>query len=303
MNCIPHIINLDGERGGADVIAIGKFESIHKGHAELIKKYSSVSKVGALIFYPSPRKVFGEDVKSIYTLKDRILMLQKLGVSKVYIQPFSKCFYTMESEDFASRYLSFFGGARVVVGEDFKFGKNRRGDITMLQDVYQNVDIVSKVVLGNDKVGYDNICNALRKSNFVQFKEFTSRHFHYSGRVVKGMGQASSVLKFPTVNISIPQNLFRLKYGVYCVNIHIGRKVHCGVANFGVKPTYGVIKETLEVHVLEDGFDFPKRDWNNYKKVEFLHFIRGEQKFDGLDALKSQISTDAQYARDFFSKI
>jgi riboflavin kinase/FMN adenylyltransferase len=189
--------------------------------------------------------------------------------------------------------------SNILVGEDFKFGAKRAGDINALKSA--NFDLVSlqRVDIAGERVSSTRVRDALLLGDLALAEQLLGRHYSISGKVVHGAARGRQ-LGFPTANIHIKHERPALT-GVYAVKLSVGQLQGLNaVANLGVRPTIaGVPKLLLEVHVL----DFNSYLYGQNVQVEFMQKIRDEAKFASLDALKAQIAADIVVARNFFSTV
>lgn len=262
-------------------VAIGNFDGIHLGHQALLKNADSV-----LTFDPYPQAYFHPERKMprLTTLREKIRLFENFGIKKVYAIPFDKKFSLLSPEDF----IKTLKVKKVIVGEDFRFGYQRMGDIALLKQ-HIETEIISSVLYEGIKISSTRVREAFFHHDLPLVKKLLGRNYSMIGRVVKGDGRGKQ-LGFHTANIALHNRLPPLR-GVYAVKIN---KTLSGVANIGSRPTVDGTREFLETHI----FDFNKDIYGAYIEVEFLQKIRDEQKFDSLNALQEQIKLDVQLARD-----
>jgi len=277
---------------------LGNFDGLHKGHIALINHAKAIaqqsqSAVGLLSFHPHPRMVFDAEKKpiTIMQMPQKIRLLAQYGVDHYYAHPFNKDIAQMSAHDFCQKLKQQLDPQHIVIGHDFHFGKNRTGTPHYLSDFCQNNNIGCTII--QPKMSPKNIRYAsatmrefLSQGNIDALKQFMDHDYMISGRVQHGKKLARQ-LGFPTANI-LPQNLFLPKFGVYKVRV-LNRDNRCAIANIGIKPTLNnQHTPLLEVHI-------PNFDDNLYGEklhIAFDTFIRPEQKFTSLEALKIQIKND-----------
>ena len=205
----------------------------------------------------------------------------------------------MTPEAFLTEVLSKLNIKKLVIGDDFRFGANREGDFTFLQEWGQKNDIeVEKTEtfsIGNQRVSSTRIREALLANRFAEAKDLLGRPYTFSGKVVYGK-QLGSQLGVPTANMWLPKNKLPIA-GVYIVNVFFEGKEYGGIANMGTRPTVDGQTPVLEVHILE----FNERIYGKKITVEFCEKVRDEKKFEDLDALKDQIFKDISTAKEYFS--
>lgn len=302
-------IDLNESAKGA-VIALGNFDGLHRGHQAVIERARTIAdELGAPsgigLFRPHPVRFFKPDTEPFRLMSARMRekVLPELGVNRLYEIPFDTSLREMDDTEFVDTVLHRGLGIRhVVVGSDFKFGKNRCGDsenLTRLCDERGiGVTLLDPVGLHKiyGKYGSTAIRNAIKKGDVFHAAHMLSRPWIVDGVVETG-DQKGRTIGFPTANVGFG-DLLRPKFGVYCVEVLIEGedKKYPGVANAGIRPTVGGEEARVEVHI----FDFDRDIYGRHVEVHFRSFIRGEQKFESFGALKAQIEDDAQGARAIF---
>jgi riboflavin kinase/FMN adenylyltransferase len=281
------------------VLAIGNFDGMHLGHQALLEKLIQTAKAQGLssavmTFEPHPRELFapGNAPSRLCSLREKLEYFSNAGVGRVYVCAFNQRFAKVSAQEFMQRILhQSLNAAAILVGEDFRFGAQRVGTT---QDIVQagfNLIKLPQVNLDNERVSSTRVRTALANGQLEHAAKLLGRSYSISGKVVHGAKRGRQ-LGFPTANVHMRHERPAFT-GVYAVKLD-GLNA---VANLGVRPTIaGVPKLSLEVHVL----DFSGDLYGKHVHVEFLHKIRDEMKFDGLDALKAQIAKDAEIARNFF---
>lgn len=293
---------------GATVLTIGNFDGIHLGHRALLKRLTDAAKTGDLLptvvtFEPHPREYFAPDSAParLSTLREKLEMIADEGVEAAYVGHFNKRFSALSAEEFIERILV--GCLRVkhlIIGDDFCFGADRRGDFAMLQQSGQHfgfrVDAMGSVTLNGERASSSAVRNALAAGRMEHAAHLLGRSYSIDGRVVHGekMGRQ---LGFATANIRIKHDKPPLT-GVFAVEVHgLPDGPHRGVANLGIRPSaHQVARPLLEVHL----FDFARDIYGAHLNVRFVHKIRDEARFPNLDALKAQIALDAESAKNHF---
>ena len=286
-------------------LAIGNFDGLHLGHQALLSKLIQVAKTQHLIsavitFEPHPREFFTPESAPtrLCSLREKLEHFAAAGVERVYVCRFNQSFAKVTADEFMQNILRHaLNTQAVLVGEDFRFGAKRAGSI---QDFVQSgFNLISLPQVdssqGNNegtRVSSTRVRMALAAGNLQEASSLLGRPYSMSGKVVHGAKRGRE-LGYPTANVHMRHERPALS-GVYAVKLD-GLP---SVANLGIRPTIvGVPKLLLEVHVL----DFADDLYGQHVRVEFLHKIRDEMKFDNLDALKTQIGKDVAVARRFFA--
>ena len=293
------------------VLAIGNFDGVHLGHQQVIADARALAAaknapLGVMLFDPHPQQFFAPDAPPfrLTRLVTRAALLANLGVDFTLALPFDATMAACEAEDFISDILlAQLGVSAVCVGYDFCFGKGRRGNFAMLQDIGGEVGFdtfATEAVLQPDSTSpfsSSAIRNFLRDGDPEQAAQLMGHAFAIEAEVQKG-DQRGRTIGFATANMPLHDYVLP-KFGVYAVSAEVldgafaGQTLK-GVANLGMRPTVGTDKPRLESHF----FDFEGDLYGANLRVSLLHFIRPEQKFDSLDALKAQISMDSDQARE-----
>lgn len=294
---------LPQDQGG--VLAIGNFDGVHLGHQSLLellkiraREFGSFSMVMA--FEPQPLEYYMQDkltVPRLMCMRDKYWAINRGKIDKFIVVKFNQQFAQLSPEDFVQQILvKCLKIKHVIVGEDFRFGHKRSGDVKSLQLLgsYNDftVEIIPAVVVAGKRVSSTLLRETLAGGAFQQAYKYLGCNYTMGGRVVVGK-QLGSKLGFPTANISIRRMLAPFS-GVYAVLV---KGLAPGVANIGVRPTIdGGGNTVLEVHLL----NFSQNIYGQYIEVEFLQKLRNELKFSDVEALQRQIAEDIVQAREYF---
>ena len=280
-------------------LAIGNFDGMHLGHQALLAQLKQAAQAANLeaavmTFEPHPREFFTPESAParLCSMREKLEYFAQAGVERVYVCRFNQRFAKVSAEAFMHELLRNAVNAQaVLVGEDFRFGAKRAGSVNDFVAAGFKLVSLPQVDLGGERVSSTRVRSALDDGRLQEAALLLGRGYSISGKVVHGAKRGRQ-LGFPTANVHMRHERPALK-GVYAVKLD-GLNA---VANLGVRPTIaGVPKLSLEVHVL----DFNGNLYDKHVHVEFLHKIRNEMKFDGLDALKAQIAIDVELARKFF---
>lgn len=289
------------------VVAIGNFDGVHLGHKFLLNelKLQSINKhlpMVVIIFEPQAREFFspGSSPPRIYPLRDKLKFLSECGVDYVLCLRFNRRLASMEPREFAIKVIFENLNAKyLLVGSDFKFGKERQGNFELLTrlGVKYDCEVASCVdfILDNQRISSTAIRGYLTNSEFFKANHLLGRTYSISGRVIRGDGNARK-WGVPTANLRISQLPLVLK-GVYCVQIKSKTGIILsGVANIGHRPTVAGKRQVLEVHI----FNFSDSLYGELLEVLFLNKLRDEIKFSSIDELVSRIKQDVALAKEYF---
>ena len=289
------------------VATIGNFDGIHLGHQNLIKslrdKANSMKLPLVLVlFEPQPREYFQQEAAParLSSLREKLEMLKSCQVDYVYCIKFDRAMAETPAGDFAIQYLFHALNVKyLLVGEDFRFGMNRSGDVLLLKALGAQyscqVETCSDFLIENEKVSSTKIRNALQQGDLNLAARFLGRTYSLCGRVIRGDGRGRQ-WGIPTANLSLHRLALPLA-GVYVVHVRMGSKYVEGVANIGKRPTVDGTKNILEIHLL----NFNDSIYGELLQVFFLHKLRDEVKFTSVDALITQIQNDIAAAKAFFN--
>ena len=302
MELIRGLHNLKKQPGC--ILTIGNFDGVHLGHQEILKKLVSKSKKMGLpslvvSFSVTPETFFGRPKARLSSFRDKHLFLESMGVDKHLLIRFNKDFSELSASSFIDQVLvEKIGVKHCFIGDDFRFGKDRQGDFSMLKQAsHENnytIEKLNSVQLDELRVSSSAVRNFLTDGNFVGAEKFLGRPFSISGKVAHG-DKLGRTIGFPTANISIHRKLSPI-LGVYSVLVKLKSQTYNGVCNVGKRPTLGGKKTLLEVFI----FDFNEEIYGEYATVIFKQKCREEKKFESFDELKKQIKKDVEKSRLFF---
>ena len=287
------------------VIAVGNFDGVHKGHRRLLSRLVNESKEYGLpsaVFAFSDRDRPKSGVKQLSQYGNKPLLLGECGVDVLVSAPFS-LFRDMEAEDFVLRFLGDFLGVKCVIcGYDFRFGRGRKGDFRLIEELLApcGVSVVSETAMlhGELPISSTLIRELVSKGDFGNANDMLGREFSFVSEVVSG-AKLGRTLGFPTANQKYPSELVPPRFGVYAVRCVIDGKRYGGVANFGVKPTVGDYSEPVcETYI----FDFDGDCYGKEMETRFVSFIRGEERFNSIYELKARVELDKAAAESILKK-
>jgi len=296
--------NLKAARGG--VYALGNFDGVHLGHKEIISKVIDISNSknipsGVLIFDPHPRNFFNPKLNDfiLSDINTRSYLLEKTNLDFLGILKFDDFMSNLSPREFVERIIkNRVGVSHLIVGYNFRFGKNREGDVEILSKICSelNIDltIIKQVKNMELTISSSKIREAIEGLDFKKVKRIIGDYWKIVGEVIEGDKRGREI-GFPTANIMM-DNLIKPNFGVYAVRINYNNDTFNGIANFGVRPTFDKTKSLpiLEVHL----FNFSDNLYGKEIVISFVDFIRKEKKFNGLESLKSQIQLDINIAKD-----
>ncbi|MEM7068610.1 MAG: bifunctional riboflavin kinase/FAD synthetase [Pseudomonadota bacterium] len=296
-------------KGG--VVAIGNFDGVHRGHQAVLSAAVNVAKAYSvpatvLTFEPHPRTFFKPDapVFRLTSAATKADILQSIGFDCVVEHVFDGGFSSTPAGEFVEDVLiSLFGASHVVTGYDFHFGKGREGSPQFLMNAGETHGFSATIVTafndeGGEVVSSSRIRECLSSGNLAEANGLMGYTYRVSGEVIKGK-QLGRTLGYPTANISLPAET-RLKHGIYAVRARLqDGTFHDGVASYGRRPTFDNGEALLETFI----FDF-KGDLYGQQITVFLDaWLRGEEKFDTVEALVEQMDKDSDEARAYLATL
>ncbi|MBC7690367.1 MAG: bifunctional riboflavin kinase/FAD synthetase [Methylotenera sp.] len=297
------------------VVTIGNFDGIHQGHRRImdlvIQKAKAVQGIAAVYtFRPHPQEALRPNypIQLLSTYDEKLEILASLGVELTVEETFGPDVFSLSPEEFFTDILlGRFKAKAIVVGHDFAFGKDRKGDLAALASLCSEagveLDIVPAFKIGNHTVSSSSIRKSLLAGDIALATQLLGRPFTYRGVVMRGDARGRTI-GFPTANLKL-ENKLALPHGVYATQACLKRgegkyQVLPSVTNVGVRPTFKPAESELpvvvETHVLDQVFE----DFNIYGEtleVRFIQKLRSELKFSGIESLKIQIQKDAEQAR------
>jgi riboflavin kinase / FMN adenylyltransferase len=290
-------------------IALGNFDGIHCGHRQVIEPVLAAREQAVLRLYatvvsfsPHPREFFSRQPLALLSpFEERVGLLSQTGVDQLLVLPFDLDLAQLSPEAFVQEILiDRLQAKHISVGQDFRFGAKRAGDANLLQELAGKhgvgVTQVPLQILEGERISSSAVRQALAEGRVTMAAKLLGRPYRLIGKVVAGQ-QVGRTIGFPTANLQLPPNKLIPAQGVYGVRVsgqdlNHGNAVN-GVMNIGNRPTVDGITQTIEVHLLDWQGDL----YGQELTVELLEFIRSEQRFPDLDALKQQISQDCAVAR------
>ncbi len=292
---------------GDSILAIGNFDGIHLGHQKilhLLKENSKKHALPALVltFSPHPEKILGgKIVKMIQTLDQRLREIEKFGIEAVLVVPFDEKFSGLSGQDFIQQIvINNLKAKEVIVGENFRFGKNRQGDISLLRQSASRfnfkVHSIPPVVKNGIVVSSSLIRNSLQEGKIEIANDLLGRQYEIEGSVIKGRARGKA-LGFPTANIETENEI--IPPGVFISTAWIDSKSFPSLTNVGNRPTFHQKETIIESFII----NLNRNLYGEKIRVNFIKKIRDEMKFKTPDDLSQQIKKDLEKAKDYFSKV
>lgn len=289
------------------IITIGNFDGVHIGHKKILEevreKALMTGGVSVLItFDPHPLTILKpEKIKGLITplpIKKRIL--EEMGLDYLIILKFEDKFRDLEPEEFVRTLLvNKLGVYMLVLGKDFRFGKDAKGDTALLEKLSKKYGFrffaIDPVIVDGEKVGSNRIRNMIIEGNLQKVKDFLGRPFTITGRVIYGAGIGKKI-GLPTANLALFENQLLPKNGVYITEIELKGNYFPSVTNVGFKPTFKQNRISVETHII----DFDKDIYGTELDIRFYERIRDEMMFASIEDLKRAINEDIKKARAFF---
>lgn len=306
MELVRYHHNLQTRHKGC-VITIGNFDGVHAGHQAVIRQlqqYARRTGLPAVVvtFEPQPLEFFAPAAAPprLTSFREKMEWLSEHGIDRVVCLRFQKSLAEMPAHDFVERLLARDLGAKyIVVGDDFRFGKARAGDFTLLltlQAQYGYTVVETETLLADgQRVSSSRIRAALAAGSFSDAEVLLGRSYSMSGRVIRGECRGRR-LGYATANLALKRNRSPL-LGVFIVSVEGLGRVRAGVANLGTRPVFSGKQVLLEVHIL----DFDEDIYGRHLHVNFHGKIREERKFATVPELVAQIARDVATARGYFA--
>lgn len=283
---------------------------MHLGHQSILEKLKKATNIGeyesvVLTFFPHPRMVLNQDVsiKLLNTIAEKTILLKNFGIDTLIIHPFDATFSKLSAEDFVSTILvKKLNIHKIIIGYDHRFGINRSANIDDLVNFGKKynfeVEQISAKEIDEISVSSTKIRKALLEGNVKTANEYLGYHYLFSGNVIEGK-KIGRTIGYPTANILIEENYKLIpKNGVYIVSSIINNVVFYGMMNIGTNPTLGENNQTIEIHF----FNFDADIYHQKIQVSVIEYIRNEEKFESLQALKEQLNKDKEFSIKFLNK-
>jgi riboflavin kinase/FMN adenylyltransferase len=284
-------------------LVIGKFDGVHRGHQALVRRLQEQAAqrglaTGAVVLHPSPITVLRPGTPALYitSLDERIDLLYDLGLDTVVPVTFTSELAQSSAEDFARSLREDLQMALLVAGPDLALGRGREGTPERMRELGEQlgfeVSIVPFESLGVEKIGSRAVHKALAEGDVREVARLLGRPLSLSGPVVRGAMRGRTI-GFPTANIAIGADRELPAFGVYATRTQLASAAYRSVTNIGRRPTFDDGAPSVETYIL----DFDADIYDQELRVDLIAMLRGEAKFDSVDALKQQIARDVEAAR------
>ena len=296
---------LDALVAAPSVVTIGNFDGVHRGHRVLLRRTVDTAadrglRAVAMTFDPHPAAVLrpGSEPPRLQTLDDRIDALRDTGVDLVAVVPFTHELAALSPSDFVAEVLvAGLGVERIVVGTNFRFGHRAAGDVITLVELGEEHGFSVEAVTLHELEGVPLSSSAIRERLSAGELDWPTaalgRPFSVHGEVVTGEGRGRTI-GAPTANLAVPEGVLVPANGVYAGHASDGDRSWPAVTNVGVRPTFDGVARSVEVHLLDAQVDL----YGRVVRFSFEHRLRGEQRFDGPEALVAQNRRDIATARE-----
>ncbi|NVO18694.1 MAG: bifunctional riboflavin kinase/FAD synthetase [Bacteroidetes bacterium] len=291
-------------------VTVGVFDGVHRGHWGIIERLVCSAREKncesvVITFNPHPRLVLGnaEGVRLLQSLDEKLARFSEAGVDVVLVIPFDASFANIDSSDFIRKVLvDIVRASKVITGHDHMFGHGRQGDFALLEEMGRTynfeVEQVTAIEHCGRMVSSSAIRNAIIEGNLEMANCMLGYQYTLTGKVVRG-NQLGKLIGFPTANIELLDKYKLLpSNGVYASLVLQGGVLYRGMSNIGTRPTIDANKLTIEVNI----FDFDDDIYNETLVLKFVHRIRDEKKFGGLEQLKEQLSLDKERVKYLLDK-
>ncbi|NBQ34010.1 MAG: bifunctional riboflavin kinase/FAD synthetase [Gammaproteobacteria bacterium] len=286
------------------VVTIGNFDGIHLGHQKIIaqlKEHAEKLKVPSVVisFNPTPQNFFGADHAVLSSYEEKDFFLSSLGINYHLVINFNKKFSNINAQTFIEEFLlRKLNIKHCLIGDDFRFGKNRVGNFSLLQENGDKhgfaVEETATIKHNQIRISSTRIRECLQQNNLEETKKLLGRSYSISGKIVRGQ-QRGRTINFPTINI-LPNRSKSPVSGVFAVKVKLSGQTYFGICNAGHKPTVNGREFLFETHI----FDFEKDVYEQFAEIVFLKHVRPEKKFNSFAELKDQIEKDVIEAKKFF---
>lgn len=291
------------------VLVLGMFDGVHRGHQKLLMQGVELAEqhhlpLAVSTFEPHPLRVLNpqRSPKLLTTMTERAQIMFSFGVDYFCINTFNREMADQHYEEYLADLVRIYQPQHIVCGYNFTFGKGGEGNADVLEAcglVYgYETHVVPEVVLEGEPVSSTRIRALLQQGDIHSANRLLGHAYALAGKVVDGK-HIGRTLGFPTANVDVPSLKALPAYGVYACWLQDGDRSYPAVVNVGRHPTLPEGRVTVEANVLDADLQL----YGKKVRLQFLQFLRSEQKFETVDALKTQITADVQHCREYFASI
>jgi riboflavin kinase/FMN adenylyltransferase len=286
-------------------LTIGIFDGVHRGHQEILRPLVSGAHAAGepavvLTFFPHPAVVFGgkSDFKYLTTLEERAELLGSYGVDVVITQPFERTLADQTAMVFMQRLSQSLGLHRLVIGYDTALGRDREANAIRLEEIGKelgySVQVVPALADASGVISSTRIRSAILAGNVAAAAAELGRPFSITGPIIHGDGRGHTI-NLPTANIQIPADKIMPAFGIYACRAWVNGQPHLAATSLGVRPTFygNPPAPTIEAHLL----DFNQDLYGQAVKLDFIEYLRPEEKYPSVEALLAQIQKDIAQTR------
>jgi len=309
MLLVRHVADLPyAELAAGSVVSIGSFDGLHVGHRQLLDRVISKSRELAvpsivMSFEPTPKEFFSaaNPPARLMRFREKFAALKEYGIDIFFCPRFNSAMREIRSDTFIRQILLHGMNARhIVVGDDFQFARKREGSTSDLlrasRALQFSVERVPSIIKDDVRVSSTAIRSALADGDMSRATSLLGRPYRMSGRIIKGR-KVGRTLGYATANVDLRRRQSAV-LGIFAVRVSgLTGGVVDGVASVGTRPTFDLKKPLLEVHL----FDFNRDIYGEYIHVDFIAYIRNEEKFESVEELVAQINKDAENARSLLA--
>jgi riboflavin kinase/FMN adenylyltransferase len=295
--------------GRPSAVTLGKFDGVHRGHQHLVGSLIERAREQGLasvvvVLYPNPATVLrpGSAVTYLTSLGERLSLLRRLGPDSVFILPFTSEIAQLSARDFASLLVEELSMRLLYVGPDFALGREREGTVGVLRklgaELGFSLETAELLAQDGEKVGSTAVRQALAAGDVEEAARLLGRPFSLSGPVVAGAHRGAG-LGFPTANVAVGLDTALPAYGVYVTRAFVRENEYQSCTNIGVRPTFdSEPRPTVEAFII----DFDGDIYGEEIRIDLVHRLRDELKFDSVDDLITQMHKDIADTREYFAR-
>ncbi|MDZ7704147.1 MAG: riboflavin biosynthesis protein RibF [Trueperaceae bacterium] len=290
--------SLDGlgpHLAGGYVVCIGNFDGVHRGHQTLLRRMQDSAEQngnrGVVVTFQPPAKVLFRGTKYLSSEAEKLMLLRGFGPHAVVVIPFDFDYAKTDKQHFVAA-LGRLEPRHIIVGEDFRFGHQRRGTLNDLSQITPRLEVIGLQTWQGEPIKSSQIRTLLDAGDVAGARELLGYSYFASGRVVAGERRGRTI-GFPTANLDLPEQK-ALPVGVFAAWVTTSEGRYGAMANVGPRPSFPEAPPSLEVHL----FDFDADLYGQVLTVSFERRLRGQITFGGLEHLKTQLAEDRRAARD-----